>query len=363
LTQECELVLGQRIDELQTHLGVFCEEEALGGYEALWHIFEALDLEFVERVLSVSYGRRSKVGRPNRNLVGMFKVELVKRLIRIESYEELYRLLQMDNALRNLCVIKEWEKPYHPSTLSRFRRRIGPEGFERLMKHLIRQLDGKNVISVETLVLDATFIKAHSQRDPQDSSRGLSDIDARLRKQGRNVTLGYGVHLATDASSEMPITAIVEPANVNEKKIAAPLLRKTVKQKKRRWKNMVADTQYSSAAFRDEAQKHGVEPVIPYPKNQMKGRHVLRIDRKFRSHGPARLKRLYRRRSAVERATSRLKDHFGLRQLRTRGLSNVLIHTLLCLIAMLMTALSSILLGHEDLMRSPVSLMKLIGKL
>jgi len=335
----------------------------LGGYEALWHIFEALDLGFVERVLSVNYGRRSKVGRPNRSLVGMFKTELVKRLIRIEGYEELYRLLQVDNALRSLCLIKDWEKPYHPSTLSRFRRRIGPEGFERLMKHLIRQLDGKNVISIETLVLDATFIKAYSQRDPQDSSRGLSDSEARLRKQGRNVTLGYGVHLATDADSEMPLTTIVEPANVNEKKIAAPLLRKTLKQKKRRWKNMVADSQYSSAAFRDEAQRRGVEPVIPYPKNQMKGKQVLRIDRKFRSHGPARLKRLYRRRSAVERVTSRLKDHFGLRQLRTRGLRNTIIHTLLCIITMLMTALSSILLGHAEMMRSPVALIKLTGKL
>jgi transposase len=146
---------------------------------------------------------------------------------------------------------------------------------------------------------------------------------------------------------------------VNEKKIAGPLFRKAMKHKKRMWKNMVADSQYSSTAFRDEAQRHGVEPVIPYPKNQMKGKHVLRIDRKFRSHGPARLKRLYRRRSAVERATSRLKDHFGLRQLRTRGLRNVLVHTFLCLIATLMTALSSFLLGHTDMMRSPVSLMKL----
>jgi uncharacterized metal-binding protein len=67
------------------------------------------------------------VGRPHRNLLGMFKAELIKRLRRIESYAELYRLLETDDVLRSLCIIREGEKPYHPSILLRFRRRIGPE--------------------------------------------------------------------------------------------------------------------------------------------------------------------------------------------------------------------------------------------
>ena len=86
---------------------------------------------------------------------------------------------------------------------------------------------------------------------------------------------------------------------------------------------------------------------------QMKGERVLRVDRRSRSHGPWRLKRLYRKRSAVERTISRLKMYFGLCQLRTRGLRNVLTHVLLCLIAMLMTALSLIKNGFPDRMRSP----------
>ncbi len=73
--------------------------------------------------------------------------------------------------------------------------------------------------------------------------------------------------MAVDTSSEIPLTVIAESANMNEKKIAAPLLRKAVKHKKKRWRNLVADTQYSSQSFRDETQRHGVEPIIPYPKN------------------------------------------------------------------------------------------------
>jgi len=331
-------------------------------YKALHNLFQELDLGFVEKSLSRSYGKRTSVGRPHRKLLGMFKAELVKRLKRIESYEELYRLLWSHQDLCTLCDIEAQEKPYHPSTLLRFRRRIGPDGFQRLMTHLIRQLDKMGVIDAETVALDATFIKAYSRRDPKDSQRGLSDSDARLRKQGRNVVLGYGIHLAVDTASEMPLAAVVEPANANEKRVAPTLLRKAVKQK-RKIKSVVADSQYSSENFRQEIQHLGGEPVIPYPKNQIKDKPVLRVDRTFHSHGPLRLKKLYRRRSAVERTISRLKTHFGLNQLRTRGLKNVLSHVFLCMITLLATALSSIKQGLTHKLRSPVQFTKLTRRI
>jgi hypothetical protein len=46
---------------------------------------------------------------------------------------------------------------------------------------------------------------------------------------------------------------------------------------------------------------------MPYPANQQKDiRGILRIDKKFRVHGPEKLRRLYRLRSSVERVNSRL---------------------------------------------------------
>lgn len=327
-------------------------KEVSGGFETLVKIFGSLDLGFAEKILSGSYRPEGSVGRPHRNLLGMFKVELVKRLGRVESYRELHRLLQTDEVLRGLCHIKQGEKPFGRSTTSRFRQRVGPERLERIMIRLVKQLDSMGVLDGKSLALDATFVKAYSRRDPEDSRRGYSDSDARLRKQGRNVTLGYGIHLAVDAGSEMPLVAIVKPANVNEKKLATSLLHKSLV-RKREVKSVVADSQYSSEAFRVEAQRYDVEAVIPYPRNQMKGKRVLRVDKRFRSHGPWRLKRLYRKRSAVERTVSRLKTYFGLCQLRTRGLRNVLSHVVLCLIAMLMAALSLIKNGFADKMRSP----------
>lgn len=337
-------------------------KEVSGGFEALCKVFDSLDLRFVEKILLRCYRPKESVGRPHRKLRGMFKTELIKRLQGIESYRKLHSLLYADEALRSLCDIEEGEKPYSRPTLARFRQRVGPDRFQRIMIHLVKELDRRGVMDAETLALDATFVKAYSRRDPKDSHHGLSDSDARLRKQGRNVILGYGVHLTVDTTSELPLAAIVEPANVNEKKVAPTLLHKTVKHV-HKVKSVVADSQYSSEAFRENIRALGGEPAIPYPKNQMKGKPVLRVDRTFRSHGPSRQRRLYRRRSAVERTISRLKTHFGLSQLRTRGLRNVMVHVFLCLVAMLVTALSSIMLGHADMMRSPVRLFKLTGEI
>jgi hypothetical protein len=112
----------------------------LSEYKALHELFQALDLTFVEQVLERSYGRR-RTGRHPRSLLDQFKTELLKRVARIESYEELHRLLQNDKDLCLLCDIKDGEKPYHPSTLSRFRKRIGPEALQQVMAHCVKQLD------------------------------------------------------------------------------------------------------------------------------------------------------------------------------------------------------------------------------
>ena len=139
---------------------------------------------------------------------------------------------------------------------------------------LLEQLDRMDVLNGETLALDAAF-KAYSRRDPQDSSRGLSDSEACSRKQGGNVTLRYGVHGAVDTGSEMPLAVVVKPANAYEKKTSSKLLPKPSGRKRRR-KHVVADTQYSSQTFREEVQYVGTEPAIPYPETSERRKSSLR---------------------------------------------------------------------------------------
>jgi transposase len=63
-------------------------------------------------------------------------------------------------------------------------------------------------------------------------------------------------------------------------------------------------------------------------------------------------KRLYRHKASAERAISRLKEHLSLENHKVRGLRNILIHALLCIIAMLLTALTAIKHGKPEQIRA-----------
>ena len=72
------------------------------------------------------------------------------------------------------------------------------------MNKLLKELLKIGVINGETVVLDATFVKAYSRRDPRDNSRGKSDPEARVGRNGKTYELGYKLHIAIDAKSELP---------------------------------------------------------------------------------------------------------------------------------------------------------------
>jgi hypothetical protein len=97
-----------------------------------------------------------------------------------------------------------------------------------------------------------------------------------------------------------------------------------------------------------------IAPVIPYPANQMKHvKGLLRVDKLFRAHGPARQVQLYHKRSANERGNAWLKGFYGLDQLRTRGLENATIHVTLCVMASYVIAIAALKHRRPDLIRSP----------
>jgi len=135
-------------------------------------------------------------------------------------------------------------------------------------------------------------------------------------------------------------------AQANEKRHASGLLDRAVEVTGGRVRALVADPQYSSRRFREKAAGCGVEAVIPYHRNQRRSENVLRVDRRFRVHGPDREVRIYRRaRSSIERVNSRLEDLVCLNGHRVRGLRNVTVHVALCIIAMLFVAFAALRLG------------------
>jgi transposase len=163
--------------------------------------------------------------------------------------------------------------------------------------------------------------------------------------------LGYRLHLAVDTRSELPVAMTVASANENEKKHSLKLFEKASIHVKPR--KLLADPQYSSQSLRDATLKQGAVPVIPYPRNQMKGvKGILRIDRKFKSHGPQELRRAYKKRVAVERVFSRLKNLTALGQHNLRGLANITLHIQLCILIMLFTAQAALNIHKPSRSRS-----------
>lgn len=209
--------------------------------------------------------------------------------------------MRVDSRVRRLCGFDEGI-PSH-STVVRFERRIGFERLKKFVRRTIEDLVNFGFIKGLKVVLDSKPLEARCRRDPKNPSRGWLDKEARLGRGVRGLIMGYKVHLVRDGEEDMPLAFTVAPAN--EKRYAIPLLRETAERVKARV--VVCDKQYSSRKIREFIRDLGAEPVIPYPKNQKKGvKGVLRVNKRFRVHGPERLRRLYRLKSSVERVNSSL---------------------------------------------------------
>jgi len=316
-------------------------------------ILSKLNLNDIEKVVKEAYHKENSPGRPPRKPMGIFKVLIVKRLQQIPSEREICRRLWKDENLRELCDIEAEENPYHPSQLSRFKKRVGNRRLQRIMNKLLKQLLRGDVISGETVNSDATFVNAYSRRDPHDNSRGKSDPEARVGRDGKTYELGYKLHIITDAKSELPLAVIAAPANDNEKKHAPALFRRAWRVSEHRIKTFIADSQYSSRKLREQLFACGVNAVVPYPANQNKEAvNVLRVDKYFRTHGPSLEKQLYKQRSGVERVNSRQKEQLCLERHRARGLERITAHALLCMIAMLLNGVVALRLGRPEKARS-----------
>jgi hypothetical protein len=291
-------------------------------------------------------------GRPPRKPLGLFRAFIVMRMKGVRSLRELSRLLNVDPRLRRICLLDEKEKGYPRSVLSRFARRVGAEKLEAVITEKVLSLLKRNKVEQVDAVLDASFIKAWSIRNPIDNRKGLSDAEARVGRTGRTYGLGYKLHLSIDSGCMLPLASLVAPANQNEKKHSSTILEKTKQvlfKVGAKLKSVIADSQYS-----DEKVRKTVEAVIPYPANQKRGvKDILRVDKKFRSHGPEDLKRKYHKRPAVEAVFSFLKTQYSMAANKVRGLKNVTVYAFYSLLSLVLTREAAENIGRTDRAVSP----------
>jgi hypothetical protein len=273
------------------------------------------------------------------------------RMKGIRSLRELTRILDVDQRLRKLCLIKPSERGYPRSVISRFTKRVGAETLQLIIEEKAVWLLRRSKVEDVDVLLDASFIKARSIRHPDDGRTGFSDADAMVGRNGRGYGLGYKLHVAVDHRSVLPLATLLAPANDNEKKHGPALIeraREVLGRAGARLRSLVADSQYSSRRVRGLVE----DSVIPYTSNQS-GEDVLRVDRRFRTYGPVGLVVEYHKRPLVESVFSFLKDQYGLRVNNVRGLVNVSVYALLSVLCCVLNREAAENVGRPEKALSP----------
>jgi transposase len=274
------------------------------------------------------------------------------RLKGIRSLRELTRILDIDQRIRRLCLIETNQGGYPRSVISRFTHRIGSETLRLIIEEKVIMLLRRSGVTEVDVVLDASFLKAWSIRNPADNQIGLSDPDARVGRNGRSYGLGYKLHASVDPRCILPLASVLAPANENEKRYAPSLVERTrvvLGKTGAKFRSLIADSQYSSGRVRSLAE----HVVIPYMSNQRFGDDALRVDRLFRTHGPEDLVEVYRRRPAVEALFAFVKNQYGLTVNRVRGLANVSVYALLSVLCLVLNREAAENLGRPDKALSP----------
>ena len=274
------------------------------------------------------------------------------RMKGIRSLRELTRILDVDQRMRRLCLIKKDEGGYPRSVLSRFTHRVGADVLQLIIEEKVVMLFRRSRVEEVDAVLDASFLRAWSIRNPADNQTGLSDPDARVGRSGRSFELGYKLHMSVDPRRILPLASVLAPANENEKRHTPTLVEMTrlvLSRAGARLRCLIGDSQYSSRRIRSLAER----VVIPYMSNQRCGEDVLRVDRLFRVHGPEDEVEEYRKRPAVEALFAFVKAQYGLNVNRVRGLLNVSVYALLSVLCCVLNREAAENLGRPDKAMSP----------
>ena len=196
------------------------------------------------------------------------------------------------------------------TTLPEFRHLLEGEGLgEGMLAELVPVLDERGIIMRGGPVVDATLAGSPSPAGSRERSR---DPEAHQAKKGNNWHFGYKAHAGVDAGTGLARTVEVTAANVSDVAVAPSLLRPDDGL-------CYADAGHAGAQGRRQAPGH------PDPSEVTRGIARRRSRVPGRDHPEVSWERgiessLSRVRSKVEHPFHVIKDLFGLRRTRYRGL-------------------------------------------
>lgn len=278
--------------------------ERLGRNARLERITALVDWSRLAEIVAEIYA--APRGRPAYPPLLMVKALLLREWYEL-SDEELEQALWDRVSFRRFVGLGLDDDAPDRSTVSRFRLQLVRRGLApRLFAELNRQLEARQLVIKQGTLLDASLVEAQVRRPGGSAgARSERDRDASwTRKRGRS-HFGYQAHLGVDQGSGLVRRAELHPAHVNESAVADDLIVGDERA-------VYADRAYESGTRRRRLRAAGVKDRITHRRHK----HLARLP-----HWQQRRNQLIeRRRAAVERVFATLKQHYGYRRVRYRGL-------------------------------------------
>lgn len=300
-----------------------------GQNERLERIGELVNWGRIDQLLGAIYAAGE--GRPAYRPLVMVRALLLQQWYSL-SDPELEEALSDRLSFRRFAGLSlEEEVPDH-STLSRFRSQLVKQGLSaRVFDEINRQLERRGLMVKRGTLIDATLVAASvgAPRDAESTPGAGSELDPDAdwtQRKGGGSHFGYKAHVAVDQGSGLIRKALLTSAKVNDSEVADALIcgdEQTV----------YADKAYDSSARRELLAALGI------------GDGIMRRARWGTARNPepelvARNASLSPIRSAVERSFAAMKQWYGYRRVRYRGLArNTLQLHLICIAINLRRAL------------------------
>ncbi|MEM3597310.1 MAG: transposase [Candidatus Bathyarchaeia archaeon] len=312
-------------------------------------MFSNIDISVTVSLVEAEYAN-SRKGRPRFSVRSMLLALMFMRFEAIPSVRKLCRRLERRQYAREICEFGD-RTPKH-NTFSLFIRRAKPENIEKLFDDFLNQAFSMSIIDASDLIMvsnDSTFLKAYSRRGRKG---GISDRGARVgRAERRSYKLGWRAHTLVSMKA-LPIAYIVRAANVNDKVVVKPLVKKASRILKRygkRISHFIADSQYYSGEVFETIRSYGAEPVIPHSSKVKEPLIRLYVTKRFRVKGEKRLVELYKRRMPVERAFKASKLELSMEKPKWRGVAKIRMHVAICYACILAVAITAHKIGRPEL--------------
>lgn len=295
-------------------------------------VFDSLEDEPLIMAL-IGPPRRGRKGHPPRTL---WYCLITKHVLGLPSTAALIRTLEQNPFIADTCGIRSPDDIPHKSAFTRFLYKLSNYNMAAKVKDVSRALVRKHYAELpgfgRRVAIDSTTLKGWVNGGKPVPSDPEAKWSVKKNTHGKTeFTLGWKLHLMVDTEYELPIAANVSAGNVHDVTRATNMLTEARRTYSRfHPKYVLADQGYSSRGlFRTIHHQFKSTAII-----QVNRGHKRLIRELGQFQGTAEFKALYKQRTAVERAFSRLKGQRSLNNITTRRLRKVTVHCYLALIAM-----------------------------